>query len=93
MLNAFILRNIARESGVHVYADQNDVVLPGRSFLTLHAREAGEKVVRLPAPTDVYECYDGRLIGRQVTEFRDTLGKYDTGFYFLGCADEWTRGF
>jgi hypothetical protein len=91
MLNAFILRNIARESGVHVYADQNDVVLPGRSFLTLHAREAGEKLVRLPEPTDVYECYDGRLIGRQVTEFRDTLGKYDTGFYFLGSADEWNR--
>lgn len=87
MLNAFILRNIAREAGIHVYADQNDVVLPGRSFLTLHAREAGEKCVRLPAPTDVYECYDGRLIGRQVTAFRDTLGKHDTGFYFLG---DWT---
>ena len=92
MLNAFVLRNIAREAGVHVYGDQNDVVLPGRSFLTLHAREAGEKIVRLPAPTDVYECYDGRLIGSQVTEFRDTLDKYDTGFYFLGNADEWLRG-
>jgi hypothetical protein len=87
MLNAFILRNIARDAGIHVYADQDDVVLPGRSFLTVHARSAGEKRIALPAPSDVTECYDGRLLGRGVTEFRDTLGKHDTGFYFLGNAE------
>jgi len=89
MLHAHVLRNIAREAGLHVYADQGDVVLPGRSFLTLHAREAGEKRVRLPAPTDVYECYDGRVVARGATEFSDSLGKHDTGFYFLGNPDEY----
>jgi hypothetical protein len=91
MLNAWILRNIAREAGIHVYAEQGDVVLPGRSFLTVHAREAGEKHIRLPAPMDVYECYGRRLIGRRITEFRDTLEKHDTGFYFLGSADEYKK--
>lgn len=87
MLNAPVLRNIARAAGIHVYAEQQDVVLPGRSFLTVHARAEGEKVVRLPAPADVYECYDGRLLGRQLTEFRDTLERHATGFYFLGDVD------
>lgn len=87
MINAHILRNIAREAGIHVYADQGDVVLAGRSFLTVHAREAGEKLIRLPVPSDVYECYDGRLIGRQLTEFRDPLQQHATGFYFLGDVD------
>jgi len=91
MMNAFVLRNIARAAGIHVYSEQSDVVLPGRSFLTVHAREAGEKVVKLPAPADVYECYDGRLLGRQVTEFRDNLDRYATGFYFLGNVDAYLQ--
>ena len=91
MLNAFVLRNMAREAGIHVYAEQGDVVLPGRSFLTVHAREAGEKHVRLPSPADVYECYDGRLIGRQVSEFRDTLERHATGLYFLGSVDDYLQ--
>ena len=89
MLNAHVLRNIARAAGIHVYAEQGDVVLPGRSFLTVHAREAGEKHVRLPAPADVYECYDGRLVGRGVTEFTDSLEKHATGFYFLGDREKY----
>ena len=83
-LNAHVLRNIARAAGVHVYAEDGDVILPGKSYLTLHARTAGEKHVRLPEARDVYECYDGRLIGNDVTEFRDTLARHATGFYFLG---------
>lgn len=89
MLNAHGLRAIAREAGIHVYSEDGDVVLPGRSFLTLHAREAGEKHIRLPHPMDVYECYDGRLIGRQLTEFRDPLAKHATGLYFLGTEEQW----
>jgi hypothetical protein len=89
MLNQYVLRNIARAASLHVYSDGDDVLLPGQSFLMLHARTAGEKVVRLPAPADVYECYDGRLLGRQLTEFRDTLDRYGTGFYFLGNVDEY----
>ncbi len=84
MLNAHLLRNIARAAGVHVYAESGDVVLPGKSFLTLHARSAGEKRIVLPEPRDVYECYKQREIGRGVTEFRDTLARHDTGFYFFG---------
>ncbi len=89
MIHHFVLRNIARWAGLHVYSDGNDVLLPGRSFLTLHARAAGEKRVRLVEPADVYECYEGRLIGRNIREFTDALGRFDTGFYFVGCLDEY----
>ncbi|MHC4885446.1 MAG: hypothetical protein ACYTGH_10205 [Planctomycetota bacterium] len=92
MLNNHVLQNIARAAGVHVYSESDDVVVPGKSFLMLHAREAGEKQIRLPAPADVYECYDGRLIGRQVTEFSDTLEQHATGLYFMGDVDDYLRG-
>ena len=84
MLNQYVLRNIARAAGLHVYSEGDDVVLPGRTYLMVHAKTAGEKVVCLPQPTDVYECYDDRLIGRGITEIRDTLPKHGTAIYFLG---------
>lgn len=88
MLNALVLRNIARCAGVHVYSESDDVVLPGKSFLTVHARSAGEKHIVLPEPRDVYECYEQREIGRGVTEFRDTLARHATGLYFLDRRNE-----
>lgn len=91
MLNSYVLQNIARVAGVPVYSASQDVILPGKSFLMLHAREAGEKQVQLPAPVDVYDCYEERLIGRQVLSFSDTLEKHATGLYFLGDVDDYKR--
>lgn len=89
MLNQYVLRNIARSAGLHVYSDGNDVVLPGKSFLMVHAATAGEKTIRLPRPTDVYECYDEREIGRGITEIRQELPLHGTAIYFLGDIDRY----
>ena len=83
MLNQYVLRNIARAAGLHVYSESDDVVLPGKSFVMIHARSEGEKTIRLPGPADVFECYDERLVGRGVTEIRDTLSRHATAIYGL----------
>lgn len=89
MLNQWILRNIAKEAGIHIYSESNDVVLPGKSFIMIHANDAGEKVIKLPAPCDVYECFDGVSIGEKITEIRDILPEFGTKLYFLGNEDQW----
>lgn len=89
MLNPRVFRGIARSAGIHIYSEGDDVVLAGRRFLMLHARTGGEKRVILPEARDVYECYDGRTIGRGVREFRDKLGAHQTGLYFFGTESEW----
>lgn len=86
MLNQYVLRDVARFAGLHIYSEGDDVILPGKSFIMIHAKSAGEKIIRLPAPSDVYECYDGREIGRNITEIRETLPEYGTRIYFLGNA-------
>jgi len=91
MLNAYLLRNIARTAGVHVYSESNDVVLPGKSFVMLHAQAGGEKALRLPAPADVLECYDDHVVGRGITEIRETLPEYGTRIYFCGALDAYQR--
>ena len=67
------------------------MVLPGRSFLMIHARNAGEKLIRLPRPTDVLECYEDREVGRGISEIRETLPQYGTRLYFLGDIDDYRR--
>ena len=91
MLNQYVLRNAARVAGLHVYSEGDDVILPGKSFIMIHAKTAGEKTIRLPAPSDVYECYEGREVGRGITEIRETLPEHGTRIYFLGNADSYRR--
>jgi len=89
MINQYLMRNIAREAGVHIWSNSDDVILPGRSIVMMHADIGGEKVIHLPTPTDVYECYDGRLIGKNLTEIRATMKAHDTKIYFLGSQEKW----
>jgi hypothetical protein len=91
MLNQHLLRNIAEASGIHVYSRNGDVCLPGKSFLMLHAAEAGLKRFSLPVKADVYECYEERLIGRGLAEFEDRLDRFATGLYFIGNHEDYMR--
>jgi hypothetical protein len=64
-----LLRALAREAGVHFYAPAGDVVYANRSLLALSVNEGGARTVSLPRPADVYDLYDGREVGRQITSF------------------------
>ena len=57
----------------------------------IHAQTAGEKTIRFPAPTDVYDCYENRLVGKAVSEIRVPLPKYGTGLYFHGNLNDYLK--
>ncbi|MGD9518748.1 MAG: beta-galactosidase [Armatimonadota bacterium] len=61
---ARLLRNIAREAGVWIYTDTDDVVLGDGRFLGLAASSEGKKTVRLPRPSVVRDCLSGRTVRR-----------------------------
>lgn len=84
MLTARILRNIIGAAGGHIYSESEDVCHPGKSFLMIHARREGEKVIRLPKAMDVYDCWNNRLVGRKIRQFKDYLPAKSTGLYFTG---------
>jgi hypothetical protein len=69
ILPSSLLRGIAREAGVHVYSDADDVVTANRNFLCLYAPKGGKRTVRLPQRATVVDLIDGRTIARNVTEF------------------------
>ncbi len=73
ILPSSLLRGIAREAGVHVYSDADDVVTANRNFLCLYAPKGGKRTVRLPQRATVIDLIDGRTIARNVTEFELAL--------------------
>lgn len=84
MLDQHTLASVAASAGVHIYSDQGDVVLPGKSFLMIHARTSGMKKITFPEPTDVFECYDERMVARNALEITENMEAFETRLFFLG---------
>ena len=82
-VTAKVLRNICRYAGVHIYSDTEDLLYANKHFVVISTREAGKKTIKLPRRTDVYEIYENRLIGKNITEFTETLPAKVTRIYLL----------
>ena len=64
-----ILRDIARLAGVHLYVESNDVVYANRSLLSLTVNDGGKRTIKLPYPVDVYDLFDDKPVGTNISEF------------------------
>jgi len=53
---AELLREMARHAGAHVYAEENDVVMASRNFLSVHSVRPGRRTIKLPATSPVWDA-------------------------------------
>ncbi len=58
-----MLRALAQRAGVHVYSEQDDVVMAGSDWVGLHATTAGAKTVRLPSAATCRDAVSGEMLG------------------------------
>jgi hypothetical protein len=89
LLPAVLLREIAAQSGVHVYNDRDDVTYVNRSFIGLHTPRAGPRVLRFPEPVDLYDVYEERTVATGATEVSVDLPARHSVLYFIGTREEW----
>lgn len=64
-----LFRKFAKDAGVHIYSDSNDVIFAGNGFLTFHAATSGRKTIRLPQPARISDLFTGNLLGENIKEF------------------------
>ena len=64
-----LLRQIAREAGVHIFGDALDIYEANDRFLSVHVRSAGKKTIRLPRKTTVIDVFNRELVARNVDTF------------------------
>jgi len=82
-----LLRNLARLAGVHIYSESEDAFYAGRGLIALHAREAGEKAIALPAPMEVCELLMPGAVGQRTQVLRFQASPAETRvFQVLGSV-------
>ncbi len=60
-----VLRNAAREAGVHVYStDAGDVVRGDSRYFVIHTREGGTRRLRLPRAVVLRDAMTGETVGQ-----------------------------
>lgn len=83
VLPAAVLRQVARDAGVHVYADSGDWLTAAADFLCLHAAFAGERTLTLAAPADVLDVRTGKPLAHGAENFTVFLERGQTGVWTL----------
>ena len=61
-LPATLMRNIARQAGVHIWVDSDDALYADGGYVGLHAATAGEKTILLPIDCTAVDVITGRVV-------------------------------
>lgn len=82
-LPSSLLRGIAREAGVHIYSEADDVVTANRNFLSVYAPSGGTRTIRLQERATVVDLLEGNTVATDVTEFELEVDEHTTVLYRL----------
>ncbi|MBN1445533.1 MAG: beta-galactosidase [Candidatus Omnitrophica bacterium] len=78
-----LLRQIAKEAGVHIYSDYNDVVYANNFLLSVAVKDAGEREIRLPAPAKVVDAFTGEVISEKTDSFKRNFRQFEAPVWWL----------
>lgn len=88
ILNADIVREIARFAGCHIWLESDDVLYVSRNFLCIHASETGEKKIRLRRKSSLRELYENKFYVQDSVELCLPMKKGETKTFAI---EEGTR--
>ncbi|MHB9134731.1 MAG: hypothetical protein ACYDBB_26970 [Armatimonadota bacterium] len=77
-LPAIVLREFARQAGIHLYTEAGDYLIPLPSLLGLHAALDGTRTIMLPDAYTVTNALTGELVAQQTTSFEAELKRGKT---------------
>ncbi|MEA1996497.1 MAG: hypothetical protein U9N45_02620 [Gemmatimonadota bacterium] len=67
-VQADLVREVARRTGVHIYSETDDVFYVDKNFAVIHAATGGTKKLRFPQKVDAYEVFENRFYGNKTNE-------------------------
>ena len=79
-----VLRELAREAGVHIYSQSDDPLSANNNWLSIHTATAGPKRFLLREERPVYEVVEDRPISPGCTSFEVELPEHVTRLYYIG---------
>lgn len=79
-----LLRGIARGAGVHIYADNDDVIDANDHFIMFHAASAGRKTILLPQKTGIIDIFEKKIISEISDKINFSIRKGMTKVFYTG---------
>ncbi len=70
-------------AGANCFLDSKDAVYADSNLVVVHTKQEGEKTIRFPEKTDVYDYFEGKWY-RSVRELTVEIGLNQTRYYFYG---------
>jgi hypothetical protein len=81
VMPAEVLRQIAREAGVHIYSESDDALYACENFVALHTKSAGEKIIALPFPARVTDLFENKVVAESTETIRFQSSGRDTKMF------------
>ena len=88
ILNADIVREIARFAGCHIWSEINDVLYVSDRYLCIHASRTGEKTVHFKRKSSLFELYEQKTYAEGAWEAHFIMYKGETKTFVI---EEGTR--
>lgn len=79
-----LLRKIARNAGLHLYNDADDILYANRNFLCVHSKHAGERTLAFPKPVTVYDVFDEAVAAHEQDALLIDYPQKLTKLYYYG---------
>ena len=78
------LAQIAQTAGVHRFSETDDPVEANDRLVSLHARRAGTKTIRLPRKSDVVDVFARKVVARNVDSFSFDAALHSSHLFYYG---------
>ena len=78
------LAEVVRLSGAHCFCETDDPVEASSCLVTLHARRAGRKTIRLPRKCDVLDVFERKMVARNVESFEFDAPLHSSHLFYYG---------
>jgi beta-galactosidase len=73
-----------KESGVHFYSDENDVVYRGNGYIALHSSRGGKKTLALPKKCSIEAVFGADYQGQYTDKIEFYLKENSTALFRVG---------
>lgn len=84
LLNADLIRNIAKEAGVHVYSENHDLIYANSGYVSVTAADEGNTRIYFPESTRVSDALTGEVLTAKGNSIEYSSKQYETRIFKLG---------
>lgn len=87
-LPSHVIRNVMKKLGCHIYdTSYSDVVFSSNGYLCIDSPYGGERTISLPGKYDVYDVFNDKLIGQDISSFEVSFDAKTSYLYRLMPAN------